>query len=63
MRVRTAAQGAAITCAPERSKMRSAVRLNSDVASAEAASDVLVIPLPAKMRDAGVIRMNAMGAI
>jgi|LauGreSuBDMM15SN_2_FD.fasta_scaffold687829_2 hypothetical protein len=34
--------------------MRSAVRLNSDDASAEAASDVLVIPLPAKIRDAGV---------
>ena len=34
--------------------MRSAVRLNSDDASAEAASDVLVIPLPEKIRDAGV---------
>ncbi len=43
-----------IACTPERSKMRSAVRLDSDDASADTASDVLVIPLPAKIRDAGV---------
>ena len=43
-----------IACTPERSKMRSAVRLDSDDASADTASDVLVIPLPANIRDAGV---------
>ncbi len=35
--------------APEMSKIRRAVRLDSSEASAGAASDVLVIPLPASM--------------
>lgn len=34
---------------PERSKMRSAVRPDNDAASAEAAPDALVMPLPARM--------------
>ena len=35
--------------APEMSKIRRAVRLDSNEASAGAASDVLVMPLPASM--------------
>ena len=38
---------------PTREQMRRAVRPDNDDASAEIAPDVLVIPLPAKIRDAG----------